>query len=131
MKSDPLCLSRNALKGAPERTNEITGLIFQIIHGSFVDGYGIRTTVFLKGCPLRCLWCCNPEGQEVYPELKFTLALCDGCGRCIGVCPTNAIRKIKIKSDKIEIGSDKIEIENNKVEIDRDLCTNCGKCIDV
>ncbi|MFQ7856567.1 MAG: 4Fe-4S cluster-binding domain-containing protein [Flavonifractor plautii] len=39
-------------------------LVFHIIHGSFVDGYGIRSTVFLKGCPLKCIWCCNPEGQS-------------------------------------------------------------------
>jgi pyruvate formate lyase activating enzyme len=50
------------------------GLVSQIVHGSFVDGYGIRTTVFLKGCPLRCLWCCNPETQQGYPEISFTYA---------------------------------------------------------
>src|SRR4030042_3242954 len=68
------------------------GLIFHIIHGSFVDGHGIRTTVFLKGCPLSCLWCCNPEGQLTHAEIKFTLAQCDGCGRCVPICPVNAIR---------------------------------------
>ena len=46
------------------------GLIFNIVHGSFVDGYGIRTTIFLKGCPLKCTWCCNPEGQRFDPELR-------------------------------------------------------------
>ena len=57
------------------------GVIFNVTHGSFVDGYGIRTTVFLKGCPLRCIWCCNPEGQKCEPELKVTLNLeCNGCG---------------------------------------------------
>lgn len=92
------------------------GLVFHVIHGSFVDGYGIRTTVFLKGCPLRCLWCCNPEGQAGYPELKYTSQDCTVCGNCIPVCPEGAI-----KSDPFL----------EKVSIDRQSCTNCGKCIDV
>ena len=48
--------------------NDEKGLVTQIMGSSFVDGPGIRTTIFLKGCPLRCLWCCNPENQELYPE---------------------------------------------------------------
>ena len=98
--------------------DNIRGLIFHIIHGSFVDGYGIRTTVFLKGCPLKCLWCCNPEGQQSYIELKVTPSLCDGCGRCLQVCPDNAIQ---ISKDR----------EAERVKIDRALCSRCGKCIDV
>ena len=94
------------------------GLIFHIIHGSFVDGYGIRTTVFMKGCPLRCVWCCNPEGQECHPEIKFIPSDCDGCGRCVSVCPTNAIR--------IDA-----EIRGSIPDIRRELCTNCGNCIEV
>jgi glycyl-radical enzyme activating protein len=94
------------------------GLIFHIIHGSFVDGYGIRTTVFLKGCPLRCVWCCNPEGQIGAPEIKFTSSKCDGCGRCVPICPVNAIQ-IALRP------------EDDKINIDRQLCTNCGKCIEV
>lgn len=97
--------------------DNISGLIFHVIHGSFVDGYGVRTTVFLKGCPLRCIWCCNPEGQAGHPEIKFTPSECDGCGRCIPVCPSNAIH-INAKP-------------GDKIEIDRGLCTNCGKCIEV
>ena len=92
------------------------GLIFHVIHGSFVDGYGVRTTVFLKGCPLRCIWCCNPEGQVGHPEIKFTSSECDVCGRCIQVCPVNAIH-INTKP-------------GGNIEINRELCTNCGKCIE-
>jgi len=92
------------------------GLIFHIIHGSFVDGYGIRTTIFLKGCPLRCLWCCNPEGQSGYHELKYTASNCNGCGKCVDVCPAGAIR---------------LDPLLEKAQIDRKLCDNCGKCIDV
>ena len=97
---------------------EIKGLIFHIIHGSFVDGHGIRTTVFLKGCPLKCLWCCNPEGQNAMPEIKCTASLCDACGRCVDVCPKNAIKVSK-------------KAKGDKVVIDRNLCDNCGKCIEV
>ena len=54
------------------------GLIFNKVQGSFVDGWGIRTTIFLKGCPLTCKWCCNPEGQSFAPELKVTYSKCEG-----------------------------------------------------
>jgi pyruvate formate lyase activating enzyme len=95
-----------------------SGLIFHIIRGSFVDGYGIRTTIFLKGCPLRCIWCCNPEGQLGCPEIKFTPSECDSCGRCLQICPTNAIQLNPKPGD-------------DKSIIDRELCTNCGECINV
>jgi pyruvate formate lyase activating enzyme len=52
-----------------ECCKDVSALVFNIKRCSFEDGPGIRTTVFLKGCPLRCLWCCNPEGQETFPEL--------------------------------------------------------------
>jgi glycyl-radical enzyme activating protein len=94
------------------------GLVFHIIHGSFVDGYGIRTTVFLKGCPLNCVWCCNPEGQNDQAEIKFTSSKCDGCSRCASVCPDNAIQTV-------------LKAGNSQVQIDRRLCTNCGECIQV
>ncbi len=104
-------------KMSVERADSKKGLIFHIIHGSFVDGHGVRTTVFLKGCSLRCLWCCNPEGQEAYPEIKVTASKCTACENCLTVCPVRAITL----SPEGEA----------KVRIDRSLCTNCGKCIDV
>ncbi len=94
------------------------GLVFHIIHGSFVDGYGIRTTVFLKGCLLRCIWCCNPEGQECHPQLKATARLCNGCERCIAICPTGAILLDASTGEK-------------RLSVNRVKCTDCGKCIDV
>lgn len=86
--------------------------LFNIVHGSFVDGWGIRTTVFLKGCPLRCRWCCNPESQEKHPQLQFIAEHCDGCGKCLNVCPHQAIT-----------------LRGDKIAIDRTKCDGCGKCV--
>ncbi|MCL2493520.1 MAG: glycyl-radical enzyme activating protein [Clostridiales bacterium] len=96
--------------------SELTAPIFNIVHGSTVDGWGVRTTVFLKGCPLRCLWCCNPEGQILDNELKYTAEDCNGCGNCVPVCPKNAIT---MKADPV-----------SRAVIDRGLCDNCMICVD-
>jgi pyruvate formate lyase activating enzyme len=72
-------------------TVQATGLIFDIQDFSVQDGPGIRTTVFLKGCPLRCRWCANPEGQAHYPELMHSRALCRGCLQCLPECPQASI----------------------------------------
>ena len=90
--------------------------IFNIVHGSSVDGWGVRTTIFLKGCPLRCNWCCNPEGQRKNIELKYTSDDCNGCGNCTPACPKGAISMA---------GENK-----NIVEIDRTLCDDCLLCVD-
>ena len=63
-------------------------IIFDIHHCSTSDGPGIRTTVFFKGCNLRCAWCHNPEGQEFKPQMMFYKDKCTGCGKCTEVCPT-------------------------------------------
>ena len=55
------------------------------------DGPGLRSTVFLKGCPLSCPWCANPESQDANPEVSFRPAMCIGCGRCAAQCPEHAI----------------------------------------
>ena len=63
--------------------------IFDIQRNSFVDGPGIRTTVFFKGCNLKCAWCHNPEGQDFEPQMMFYKDKCTGCGKCKQVCPFN------------------------------------------
>lgn len=65
----------------------MTAIVFDIQRGSFVDGPGIRTTVFFKGCNLRCRWCHNPESQLAKRELLFYKNICTGCGKCREVCP--------------------------------------------
>ena len=94
--------------------SEATGVLFNIVRGSCVDGHGVRTTVFLKGCPLSCLWCCNSEGQSRQLELKVSPELCTACGRCTGICPEGAI-----------------ELTDGRLTgIDRSVCTMCLKCVD-
>lgn len=86
--------------------------VFQIVNGSFVDGFGIRTTIFLKGCLLKCKWCCNPEGQSFVPEPRYISDHCvDGCSRCVDACPQHAI-----------------SITDKKLRIKRELCDGCGRC---
>ena len=81
----------------------MTGLVFDIVHSSFVDGPGVRTTVFFKGCNLACRWCHNPESQKATPEILYYKNICKGCGacrcekercdhcgHCTLVCPTGA-----------------------------------------
>jgi len=92
----------------------LTGIIFNIQRFSIQDGPGIRTTVFMKGCPLRCPWCSNPESQNKFPEIAHSDSLCDKCGRCVEVCEFQAI-----------------SLNDNGVKIDRETCTGCGKCIEV
>ena len=79
---------------------------------SIHDGDGIRTTVFFKGCHLKCQWCHNPETQKFETELQVDTARCTGCGRCAAVCPQGAIT---ISSE-------------GKAVTDRSKCIVCGKC---
>lgn len=66
----------------------MTCLLFDIVRNSFVDGPGIRTTVFFKGCNLHCAWCHNPESQSRKPQMLFYAEKCNDCGKCRAVCPT-------------------------------------------
>ncbi|MEL7648352.1 MAG: trans-4-hydroxy-L-proline dehydratase activase [Sedimentibacter sp.] len=90
----------------------ITANIFNIQKFSIHDGPGIRTTVFFKGCPLRCLWCHNPESQQTEKEMLYDREKCVLCGNCVRVCPEGAVK-----------------IENNSVTTDMDKCSGCGKCV--
>jgi len=93
---------------------ETRGAIFNIQHYSIHDGPGIRTTVFLKGCPLRCFWCQNPESQVLQPVIFFNAEKCTGCGRCVDVCPEGAVKIVEGKS-----------------RTNRDLCKGDGRCAEV
>lgn len=94
------------------------GTIFQIQPYSIHDGPGIRTTVFVKGCPLRCLWCHNAESQSPKPQLMVHASLCKGCGSCVAVCGKKAI-------------SLKKGIKNDIAQNDWASCDNCGRCVQV
>ena len=92
--------------------NEIP-LIVDVKRYSLEDGPGIRSVVFFKGCPLRCVFCHNPETQAPGPEIVFSTEECILCGACARICPNNAIS---------------LESEGR---IDRTKCDNCGKCVQV
>ncbi|TVR56328.1 MAG: glycyl-radical enzyme activating protein [Spirochaetaceae bacterium] len=89
----------------------VTGIVTDVQHFSIHDGPGIRTTVFLKGCNLRCFWCHNPETLKMKSELQYFPDRCIACGACVPPCPTGAHA-----------------IVDGRHEFDRALCTACGAC---
>src|SRR4030065_2472695 len=85
--------TRKKRNGA-DNSDTISALIFDIQRFSINDGPGIRTTVFFKGCPLRCSWCHNPEGQSFAPEIMIRASRClADCSECVAACAENAIVK--------------------------------------
>lgn len=91
------------------------GLVFNIERFAIHDGPGIRTLVFMKGCPLRCLWCSSPQTQKPFPEFTYDPEACQRCGTCIKYCTSKAI------SFSAE----------NEIVIDARLCCFCGECAKV
>ena len=89
------------------------GVVFDIQRFSVNDGPGIRTIVFLKGCPLSCLWCCNPESQRREPDVMYDAKKCIGCGKCMKACQHGAIGP------------------GNETWVDRSKCVGCGECVNV
>ena len=89
------------------------GVIFNIQHFCLHDGPGIRTSVFLKGCPLRCLWCANPESQRREPQILWNWEKCVGCSACEAVCPKGAI-----------------SLKKGAVLTNGAVCTGCGACVE-
>lgn len=104
-------------QSAPNESEVLLGYVINLQHFSTHDGPGIRTTVFLKGCSLRCKWCCNPEAITTKPELAFNVKKCIGeqeCGRCLSSCPEQALQ---------------VQLPDGKVRVNWDLCSNCGRCV--
>ena len=89
-----------------------TATIFDIQRFSIHDGPGIRTTVFFKGCNLRCFWCHNPESLEPKPEIQFLPIKCIGCGKCFTICPRGC-HIVRDSGERI---------------FDRSACVSCGAC---
>lgn len=106
---------------------EVRGLIFDIQGYSVHDGPGVRTLIFMKGCPLRCEWCSNPEGMYPYPEIMFRNTKCvhvaNHCNRCLEACPFQAIQENPLVNQN----------GNVQLIIDRQACRQCPNrtCLEV
>ena len=90
----------------------MTGMIFNLQKFCVNDGPGIRTTVFFKGCPLKCIWCHNPESQSIRQELMYRENLCVNCLQCVKVCPQNCH-----------------SVLGEKHIFDFSCCISCGSCV--
>jgi len=91
----------------------LKGIVLEIQRLSTEDGPGIRTTVFMKGCPLSCKWCHNPESINPEPQIQWIASRCIGCKSCISVCPNGVLSW------------------DNGISINRNICSGCGKCTEI
>jgi pyruvate formate lyase activating enzyme len=98
----------------PPEVAAVTGFVSRVRRLAIHDGPGIRSVVFLKGCPLHCAWCAAPETQADQADLELFPERCVACDACLRVCPENAVRVLE-----------------NRRDIDRERCTVCGRCVEV
>lgn len=97
----------------PPEADGPVGVVFDVQPYCVYDGPGIRTGLFLKGCPLRCAWCHNPESQQPGAQVRFVASRCDGCGLCVDRCAPGALR-----------------LRRGALKWDAGRCTHCGACAD-
>ena len=93
---------------------QLKGFVYSVQRFAIHDGPGIRTLVYMKGCPSKCLWCSSPQSHEALPEILYIELHCKKCGRCVETCPIEVITLS----------------EEEGVKIDRELCTGCGQCVE-
>lgn len=103
--------------GLPEESSEVYAYVVNVQRFTVHDGPGIRTELFLKGCPLRCEWCSNPETYERFPQVGVFPQKCIGCGYCLKICAEHGRNALKIDGNRI-------------ASIDRTACDNCLLCED-
>ncbi|MDD2573590.1 MAG: glycyl-radical enzyme activating protein [Bacillota bacterium] len=97
------------------KTRQLNGTVLRIERSSIHDGQGLRTVLFLKGCPLRCIWCSTPESQNPVPEKGYAKERCRECGLCVEACPAGALS---------------LDGESGGLQINREKCRGCFACVD-
>lgn len=109
--------------------NKLIGRLYDIQGFSVQDGPGVRTTAFLKGCPLHCPWCHSPESQSFQPQLSWISMRCQGAelcrSRCIQACPKQALELGELRENAVD------QTMLQMVHVQRDLCDDCGACAKV
>lgn len=92
----------------------LRGIVLRYEKGSMEDGDGMRTVIYMKGCPLHCWWCSTPESHRFEPEVAYAAVRCVGCQKCVMECPAKALSLN----------------DSHKVVRDKQKCTNCFRCVD-